>query len=352
MTREQRKLDHIRHALTTADTSGNGFRDMQFIHQCFPEINVEQTNVETMIGPIKSAAPIMINAMTGGGGQRTKEINGAIAELAANLGVPAACGSQMAAVKDSSQQDTFSVMRERSPYGILFANIGAEAAVDEAAAAVNMIQANALQIHINPIQELVMPEGDRHFNGLLEKIAAVKKELEIPLIVKEVGFGMSMESAKLAVEAGADIIDTGGHGGTNFSAVENSRRQNELSMFDSWGIPTAVSLIETKQSVDVPVIASGGIRTADDILKSLSCGAAACGMAGAVLKNLQEKGLEKTAQEMNDMIEYIRLGMTALGKKRVKDLTGSPVIISGSTGLWLKERGISTSVFARRTSAL
>ncbi|MFC4735910.1 type 2 isopentenyl-diphosphate Delta-isomerase [Bacillus daqingensis] len=348
MTREQRKLDHIKHALTTAETSGNGFDDIQFIHQSFPELDVDQTDLTSAIGPISSAAPFMVNAMTGGGGDKTKEINGAIAELAGTLGIPAACGSQMAAVKDPSQRTTFSVMRDRSPRGTLFANIGAEADVADAEAAVEMIQADALQVHINPIQELVMPEGDRHFTGVLTKIAAIKQELELPVIVKEVGFGMSMEAAELAVEAGADIIDTGGRGGTNFSAVENSRRQQALTMFDSWGIPTAVSLIESLHAVNVPVIASGGIRTVDDVLKSLSCGAAACGMAGAVLKSLQEKGLEKTAQEMNDMIEYIRLGMTALGKRHVRNLTQSPILISGNTGHWLEERGISTSAFARR----
>ena len=212
-----------------------------------------------------------------------------------------------------------------------------------------MIKANALQIHLNVVQELVMPEGDRDFTGALKRIESIVQHAGVPVIVKEVGFGINKDTAKLLHEIGVSSIDAGGFGGTNFSKIENSRRDRMLSYFDHWGIPTAVSIAEIKATLPhASIIGSGGIQNALDVAKSISLGASAVGMAGYLLKILIEKGDGQLVDEINLLLNDLKMIMTVLGAKTISDLKQTPLILSGSTHHWLTERGIDTKQFSQR----
>ncbi|MDP4102305.1 MAG: type 2 isopentenyl-diphosphate Delta-isomerase, partial [Bacillota bacterium] len=236
MTRAERKRQHINHALSIGQKRETGLDDITFVHVSLPDLALEQVDISTKIGELSSSSPIFINAMTGGGGKLTYEINKSLARAASQAGIPLAVGSQMSALKDPSERLSYEIVRKENPNGLIFANLGSEATAAQAKEAVEMIGANALQIHLNVIQEIVMPEGDRSFGGALERIEQICSHVSVPVIVKEVGFGMSKASAGKLYEAGAAAIDIGGYGGTNFSKIENLRRQRQISFFNSWGI--------------------------------------------------------------------------------------------------------------------
>lgn len=229
MTRAERKREHINHALSTGQKRETGLDDITFVHVSLPDLALEQVDISTKIGELSSSSPIFINAMTGGGGQLTYEINKALARAARIADIPLAVGSQMSALKDPSERYSYEIVRKENPNGLIFANLGSEATARQAKEAVEMIEADALQIHLNVIQEIVMPEGDRSFSGALSRIEQICSEIKVPVIIKEVGFGMSKESARKLYEAGAAAVDIGGYGGTNFSKIENLRRQRQIT---------------------------------------------------------------------------------------------------------------------------
>ncbi|MBM7701707.1 type 2 isopentenyl-diphosphate Delta-isomerase [Metabacillus iocasae] len=349
MSRAQRKIDHIHHALKTGQHRLHGLDDISFVHNSLPNLSVDKVNLNTTIGELSLSSPIFINAMTGGGGEETEKINRCLAQVAQESGVAMAVGSQMAAIKDRVEKQTYSVVRQENPHGVVFANLGSEATVEQAKEAVDMLEANGLQIHLNVIQELVMPEGDRDFTGALHRIEKIAKNLSVPVIVKEVGFGMSYEVTKKLKEVGVTIIDVGGYGGTNFSRIENERRTKHFSFFNEWGMPTAVSIAEACQfQRGTSVIASGGVQTTMDIAKSIALGASAVGMAGRFLSILLNDGVDEVIKEINDVHEELRFIMTALGAPSISSLQQVPIVISGSTHHWLTERGVSTSNYAQR----
>ncbi|SDN37768.1 type 2 isopentenyl-diphosphate Delta-isomerase [Alkalicoccus daliensis] len=349
MSRTKRKLDHINHALSSKIVNTNGLEDITFVHQSFPETSLNSISIESEYNILKLGAPLFINAMTGGGGKATEGINAQLAEIANSLHIPIAVGSQMAALKDNSQRASYEIVRKNNPRGLVFANVGSEATIDEALACVEMLEADALQIHMNTIQELVMPEGDRDFKGALSHIGKIVEKLHIPVIVKEVGFGMSRETAEKLLENGVECLDTGGKGGTNFSLIENARREKQLPFFDEWGISTAASLVEVKAAGVPHIAASGGIKTSEDIAKAIALGGDMCGMAGQVLKWLQQSGQQAAHENLENVLSELKIIMTALGAKNISELQRVPLIISGDTYHWLQERGNSTKHFAGRT---
>lgn len=349
MSRSERKWDHIRFALEKGQGCSTALEDIHFIHQSLPEMNLNDVRLEHSIGGLSLSSPIFINAMTGGGGEKTYRINRELAKAAKLTGVSMAVGSQMSAIKDRHERYTYEVVRKENPNGIIFANLGSEATCDQAKIAVDMIQADALQIHLNVIQELIMPEGDREFSGVLKRIEAIVKEVDVPVIVKEVGFGMSRETVASLASVGVSIVDVGGFGGTNFAEIENKRRENTLSFFNEWGTPTAVSVIEAATaSANLFVVASGGIRSSLDIAKGIAIGADAVGMAGSFLKILLEKGTESLLDKMTELHRELAIIMTALGAKTIADLKRAPLIISGRADHWLRQRGIDTAEYSRR----
>jgi len=292
----QRKADHIkinleqdvRSALTT------GLEKYRFIHEALPELALDRTDSSTHLFGKRLSAPILVSSMTGGT-EESGEINQRLAEAAQEVGAVMGVGSQRAAIEHPEQTSTFAITRKVAPDILLFANLGAVQlnygyGIDECRKAVDMIQADALILHLNPLQEAVQDAGNTNFEGLAKKIEGVCKKIEVPVIAKEVGWGISERTAKLLADCGISAIDVAGAGGTSWSQVEMHRAPDEFThqlaaAFVGWGIPTAESILNVKRTVpDMIVFASGGIKDGLDIAKCIALGAALGGMAGGFLK--------------------------------------------------------------------
>lgn len=349
VTRSERKWDHIRYALKTIQERKNSFEDITFVHRSLPNSSLDQIELSIKIGELLLSSPIFINAMTGGGGDRTFEINQNLAIAAKETGLAMAVGSQMAAIKDSKEKETYKIVRRMNPNGIVIGNLGWEATVEQAKLAVDLIEANAIQIHVNAIQELTMPEGDRDFRDALLRIEAIVNQVGVPVIVKEVGFGMSKDTVHNLASIGVTAIDVGGAGGTNFAKIENERRKQPYSFFNDWGISTPASIVEAKEcKIPVTIIGSGGIQTSIEIAKAIALGANAVGMAGSFLKILLEEGIESLIQEIRNLHDELSVIMTALGASTIEEIQTVPVVLSGETYHWLSERGINTKQYSQR----
>lgn len=339
LSRSKRKLEHIRHALSREDLGINSFDEMEIIHQSLTDIHWDDISLQTQLGELTLSSPLFVNAMTGGGGEKTEAINRDLAIAAKETGIALAVGSQMSALKDDKEMKSYQVVRQENPEGIVFANVGSEATLDQAKRAIDMLEANALQIHLNVLQELIMPEGDRDFTTRLEQIEEIVKSVEVPVILKEVGFGISQETTRQLKEIGVSYIDVGGKGGTNFSNVENKRRRQPLESYNGWGIPTVTSIKEVKSVFpECNVIASGGMRNGLDGAKSFVLGANAFGMAGQLLRTLMKDDLETLIKKIDHVHEEFKIAMMLLGAKETYQLDGKPHIFTGSTKSWLEQR--------------
>lgn len=359
----KRKSDHIRIATTYNVQARNvttGFEDIHLIHRALPEINREEIQLSTSVFGHRFSAPIIVNAMTGGTHEAEK-INAVIATAVERLGLGMGVGSQRAALEDKSLERTFSIVRKKAPTAFLMANIGGiqlarEYTVNDAKKAMDMIGADALAIHLNPLQEAVQPEGETNFKGVLDKIGEIAREIEKPVIVKETGAGISAEEAKRLEEAGVKGIDVSGAGGTSFAAVEHFRaeeagnkNQRRLGdVFWDWGIPTAISLIEAVQTVKIPVIASGGIRTGIDAAKALALGASLVGLAQPILM-AAVKGVEETEAAITLLADELRNTMFLVGAENIQQICTVPLVITGKVADWLRARGFNVESYARRS---
>ncbi|MFD0694855.1 type 2 isopentenyl-diphosphate Delta-isomerase [Paenibacillus sp. GCM10027628] len=348
--RISRKMEHVHYALEFGQSKQQGLSDVKLVHNCLPETSTDQIALKTQIGDLIMSSPILINAMTGGA-QETESINRELAIVAREKGLAMAVGSQMSAIKNSEVASSYQVVRRENPNGLVFANLGSEATVDQALRAVDMIEANALQIHLNVMQELIMPEGDRSFIGMLDRIAAIVQRVHVPVIVKEVGFGIVKENAKQLQSIGVHLLDVGGSGGTNFAAIENARRSAAMDWLNDWGTPTSIALLEALSVYPRgAVIASGGITNALEAAKALALGASAVGMAGAFLKVLRTDGTDALHRFADELEQGLILIMTALGAKTVQELWHHPVVITGETAEWCRSRGIDITAYAERGS--
>ncbi|MFC4768889.1 type 2 isopentenyl-diphosphate Delta-isomerase [Effusibacillus consociatus] len=348
MSRENRKLDHVRLALSSEAVQISDFDDLHFVHQSLPEVGLEDIRLDTQIGELVLSSPIFINAMTGGA-ISTKDINQGLAEVARETGVAMAVGSQRAALANPELIDTYRIVRQINPKGVVIANLGAGASVEDAKQAVEMIEADLLQLHLNVPQEVVMPEGDRDFKGILEAIQRVADEAPVPVIVKEVGFGMCRETYEQLKSIGVKIVDVGGRGGTNFISIENQRRsRQEYSHLSGWGQSTAISLLEADGFSDLEFIASGGVRNSLDVAKCLALGAKGVGVAGPILRIFSEQGIEGAVQVIESWHEQLRAVMTLLGAQSLAELKKVPVVIMGRTKEWCELRGIDIRQLAVR----
>jgi isopentenyl-diphosphate delta-isomerase len=357
---EKRKADHIKICLNEAAQARKataGFEDIQFIHRTLPELDKAKIDLSTTVFGHKFSAPLIVGAMTGGTAGATR-INAAIAEAVEHLHIGMGVGSQRAAIEDPKLEKTFAVARKKAPTAFLIGNIGGVQlvhgyGVKEVKKAVEMIDADAVAIHLNALHEAVQPEGQTNFKGVLAKIGEIAGELDKPVIVKETGGGIAAEDAKRLEAAGVNAIDVGGAGGTSFAAVEYYRSevtsvQHLLSgVFWDWGIPTAVSLVETAQAVTIPVIASGGVRTGVDVAKALALNACLASVSQPVLQTAVE-GAKETENLLSLLIEELRNVMFLVGAENVQSLVGVPVVVSGKTGEWLKARGFRVEGYAKR----
>lgn len=340
-------MDHINYALTTGQGSGTMFDDIRFVHQALPGLGVEDIDLRPKTGDLSFKSPVFINAMTGGGGDHTEKLNGMLARVAKETGMAMAVGSQMSAIKDPSERASFKVVRKENPEGIIISNLGSEASLEQAKEAVELIEADALQIHLNVVQELAMPEGDRDFKGALERIQHISESLQVPVIVKETGFGISYETALKLAGTKIAAIDVSGYGGTNFAKIENERRAKKLEYFQDWGIPTAAAVIEVKNAFKGIVLASGGVKNAQDMIKAFVLGADAAGLAGSFLKLAIDEGETRLIESVFELHEDLAMMMTALGAGTIRDLQKCPAVISGNLANYLLARGFDPTVFSR-----
>lgn len=325
-----RKSDHLRINLENDVRSGThtGLERFRFIHRALPELNLDEIDLSQHIFGKQMKAPILISSMTGGSDEAAL-INRTLAQAAQQTGVAMGVGSQRAAIEHPELASTFQV-REYAPDVLLFANLGAVQlnygyGIDQCLEAVEMIQADALVLHVNALQEALQPEGDTRFGGLLEKIHLVCQALSVPVIVKEVGWGFSKVDARNLLEAGVAAIDVAGAGGTSWSQVEMHRAKNEsqarlAAAFLDWGIPTSEAIRNVRQvAPELMVIASGGLRSGQDIAKCLALGAKMGGMAGPFLK-AASVSLDATIQIIEEIQREIQICMFATGSASLVDL--------------------------------
>lgn len=347
--RDKRKLEHIKLAESLPDGPlSTGFADIHLLHDPLPEMALEEVDLGIQFAGKDLSVPILINAITGGTGQAVR-INHALAVLAEKYGLALAVGSQTIALEDPGRRDSFSVVRDANPGGLVIANISARAPVEDALQAVEMVQADALQLHLNVPQELAMWEGDRDFRGILKNIRQITRHCPVPVIAKEVGFGLSREAAGRLHAEGVKILDVGGAGGTNFISIEDRRGGLFNRELDDWGIPTAISLAEVAASgLPVEIIATGGIRTAPDAAKALAMGATMVAMSGSILKLLLRDGYEVLDQQVGAFLYRLRAVFLMCGARNCQEIRQKPLIIRGDTARWLESRGIDPRRWGRR----
>ncbi|MES0359623.1 MAG: type 2 isopentenyl-diphosphate Delta-isomerase [Anaerolineales bacterium] len=328
-----RKADHIRINLDEDVRSGltSGLERYRFIHQALPELNLEDIDLNSGLFRRDLRAPILISSMTGGTEQAGR-INRVLAEAAQETGIAMGLGSQRAAIENPGLSDTFQV-RQLAPDVLLFANLGAVQlnygyGIEQCQQAVDMIEADALILHLNPLQEAVQPEGDTRFAGLLNKIEAICQALPVPVIMKEVGWGFSEQAARQLAEAGVAAIDVAGSGGTSWTQVEMHRAETRdqallAAAFIDWGIPTAQAIINVRKAApDLKVFASGGLREGIDIAKCIALGASLGGMASPFLKAANQS-VEKTIDAISLIRRQIEITMFASGTANLEQLRKS-----------------------------
>lgn len=322
----RRKADHLRINLEQDVRSGltNGLERYHFVHEALPELDLAAVDTSLSLFGKKLNAPILVSSMTGGT-EAAKTINRRLAEAARIVGLAMGVGSQRVALENPGLAGTFSIARKAAPDILLFANLGAVqlnygCTIDHCRRAVDMLAADALILHLNPLQEAVQSGGDTNFAGLAKKIAKICKELEVPVIVKEVGWGISVRTAKILAGCGVAAIDVAGAGGTSWSQVEMHRAPDEFTRqlaatFVDWGIPTAQSILNIKIAAPgMTIFASGGLKDGLDIAKCLALGAKLAGMAGQFLKAASISS-EKAVELMQLTRRQIQVTMFAAGAK-------------------------------------
>lgn len=329
--RRVRKKEHIENYLKTSYRGDTLLGDVYIAHNSLPELNFDEIDTSTVFLGKKINNPIMINAMTGGS-DFSQEINKDLATLAKELGIPMAVGSETIALEDAESEESFRIVREIvGPEGIVIANLSGLATLEEAKKAIEIVDGDAIQLHLNMAQELVMEEGDRDFKGVLNNIEMIAKGIDKPLIIKEVGFGVSYEVGKKLYDAGVRYLDVSGYGGTNFIEIENLRSHEvDFSELYSWGIPTAASLVQCRRLPDdMKLIASGGLRNSMDIVKSLALGADIAAVSGELLAYLVHGGYANAKDYLESNLYKMRVLMMLLGKENIQELKKTEYKLTG-----------------------
>jgi len=336
---ERRKADHIRINLeedVQFPRLTTGLERYRFIHQALPELNLDEIDLSTTLLGKRLRAPLLISSMTGGT-EAARTINRNLAQAAQAAGIAMGLGSQRAAIENPALAPTYQV-RDLAPDILLFANLGAVQlnygyGVDHCRRAVEMVEADALILHLNALQEAVQPGGDGNWKGLLRRIEAVCRALPVPVVVKEVGWGLSERVARQLAEAGVAALDVAGAGGTSWSEVEARRAPTELhrrvaSAFADWGLPTAETLLMARRGApNLPIIASGGLRDGIDVAKCIALGAAAAGMAGPFLK-AAAVSTEAVSEAIAEVTRVLRIAMFCAGAGSIPELQATPLLKS------------------------
>ena len=325
-----RKAEHIAHALNPAlQGSRHAFEAYSFTHCALPELDFDQIETSTPFLGKTLRAPLLISCMTGGT-QTAGTINRNLAIAAEAAGVALGVGSQRKALENPSQRVTFQVRTFAKTIPLL-ANLGAVQlnygyGLDHCQRAVDMIEADALVLHLNPLQECIQPEGQRNFAGLIQKVGEISRKLSVPVILKEVGNGLSRAVVERLVAEGVTIFDVAGSGGTSFSRIEGARSEASTlgELFGDWGIPTPEALSALRELPGITVIGSGGIRQGLDVAKALALGADLVGAAYPFLRPALESP-ESVAEEIRRVIEGLKISMLCTGSRTIRDLKDAPI---------------------------
>ena len=340
---KQRKRDGIEIPLNNdvqAKTTSTYLEYVKLIHNALPELDYDEIDISATFLKRKFSAPLIIDSMTGGAPEAAR-INGRLGELAEEYGFAMGLGSQRAGLESKELAETYSIARKNAPSAFLIANIGGAQlakglSIENIKKIIDMIQADALVIHLNPLQELIQPEGEPKYKGVFSKISEISGGLDVPVIVKEVGAGISKEVAVKLEVAGVSAINVAGAGGTSWAGVEKLRAEasnNDLKthlgeIFWDWGIPTAASLIEVRKTVKVPIIASGGLRNGIEMAKCIVLGASMCAMAYPFLLKAAESK-EQLFNFADTVIAELKSTMFLIGAMNLSVLKSSRYILTG-----------------------
>ncbi|WP_349017338.1 type 2 isopentenyl-diphosphate Delta-isomerase [Streptomyces solicavernae] len=349
----QRKDDHVRLAAEQqrAHSGRNQFDEVSFIHHALAGIDRPDVSLTTTFAGISWQVPLYVNAMTGGS-TGTGIINRDLAIAARETGVALASGSMSAYLKDPSCAGTFRVLRDENPDGFVLANINANASAEQAQRAIDLLRADALQIHVNTVQETVMPEGDRSFSAWVPQIEKITAAVDVPVIVKEVGFGLSRQTVRTLRDLGVQVADLGGRGGTDFARIENGRRElSDYAYLHGWGLSTAACLLDA-QDAGIPVLASGGIRNPLDVARALALGASGVGVSGGFLRTLLDDGVAALIAQISTWLDQLAALQTMLGARTPAELARCELTLHGELRSFCIDRGIETRPLAQRSRAV
>lgn len=345
---ENRKLEHLKICLeknVEFKSKTPGFDEVELIHHALTEINYENIDLRTNFFGKQFDFPILINGMTGGHPE-SKRINKMLAQLAFNFKIPMEVGSQRAALENDELKDTYRIVRDVSDEIFVIGNIGAAQLIDkygskEIERIIEMIDADALAIHLNPLQEILQPEGNMNFQNLLGTIKKVIKQVHLPVIIKETGNGMSERDLKLLKSIGVEYIDVGGAGGTSWAAIESFRHEDDYELtevakaFWDWGIPTIVATISAAR-MGFKVISSGGIRTGIDIAKAIACGAGMAGIALPFLRDAYNENFGGLVSQVNILIRELKTCMFVTESADIDKLKAAEKIFFGKIRQWVE----------------
>lgn len=335
--RAQEKLDHLetvlqRNVLPHATTTG--FEHIRFMHNALPEMDFNAVDVSTHFLGRQLSAPLLISSMTGGP-KKSGHINAALAEIAQTLSIALAIGSQRIAIETPHMAGFGLELRRLAPDIPILANLGAaqlreDLGMDYLRRAIDMVEADALILHLNPLQEVLQHPGDRNWYGILERIEAAVRALPCPVIIKEIGCGISAALALRLQAVGVTIIDVAGAGGTSWAAVVADRAPNERARktaetFRDWGIPTAIALTEVRRACPkATLIASGGMRNGLDAAKAIRLGADMVGFAGAILPQAVD-GSESLYNRFETIIDELKIAAFCTGSNSLVALKHAPL---------------------------
>lgn len=337
MSIQERKKDHVDHCVN--DEVGydmpTGFDQYYFRHNALPETNLEDVSVEATLLGRSFSFPLMISSMTGGYSDAGR-INAQIARVCESENLPFGVGSQRALLDHPEEMESFSVVRDEAPTAFIAANIGGAQVAgglpdDKVSILIESIKADAIIVHLNPLQELVQPEGDRNFAGIEEGIAKLVIQSPVPVIVKETGAGISGDVARRLLAIGVSVIDVAGAGGTSWSKVENKRKNDTdtTDLFNEWGIPTLAcveEVAELQSQFRFELIASGGVRGAEDIVKSICLGADFAASARPVIQALMKGGEEELHRLVSRWKEQTAIILTLLGRRTLQECSPKDLI--------------------------
>ncbi len=362
-----RKLHHLEICLKKKVQSHETTRieDFSFVHRAICDLDFDSIDTSVVLWGKKLQLPLIAAAMTGGHPE-VRKINENIAIAAQKLGFAMGVGSQRAALEKNISYitESFRVVRDLAPDALLIGNLGAAQfgkkwnySEEQIARAIDLIQAQALAIHVNPGQEVIQIEGDTYFQGFWEKIKNIAPSIKVPVILKEVGSGFSREDALAVQNSPLAGIDIGGLGGTSWIGVEALRLENEKAslnyeignLFWDWGIPTALSLVESRSVMNKVLIATGGIRNGLEAAKMIALGADIAGMALPFLE-AASCGLEQIEFLVKKFQKELKIAMFLTGCKDIEDLKKTPIVVSGYSKEWMDQRNIAISMPWRQQS--